>query len=71
MYNYERIAELKQVEKTPAQEVYANVRYYRVRTREIIKQGVTTTTSTTKWSKYNDTSLLNDGYHYTGNYRIK
>lgn len=71
MYNYERVAELKQVEKTPAQEVYANVRYYRVRTREIIKQGVTTTTSTTKWSKYNDTSLLNDGYHYTGNYRIK
>ena len=51
------------------QDVYANVRYYRVRTREMLEAAKTVTTSTTKWSVYNDTTLLNDGYNYTGNYK--
>lgn len=41
----------------------AMVHYYSVRTRNLISDGYTDV----KWSTYNDTSLLNNGYTYTGN----
>lgn len=43
--------------------VYGTVNYYSTRTRTLISSGSTDT----KWSTYNDTSLLNQGYTYTGN----
>ena len=45
--------------------VYATVNYYSYRTRTLISNG----TSDIKWSTYNDTNLLNQGYTYTGNTR--
>ena len=31
---------------------------------------ITSSTSTSiKWSKYNDTTLISQGYYYTGNYK--
>ena len=45
--------------------VYATVHYYSSRTRTLLSRGSTDT----KWSTYNDTNLLNQGYTYTGNTR--
>lgn len=45
--------------------LYATVNYYSYRTRTLISSGYTDT----KWSTYNDTNLLNQGYTYTGNTR--
>ena len=45
--------------------VYGTVHYYSYRTRTLIRAGSTDL----KWSTYNDTSLLNQGYTYTGNTR--
>ena len=45
--------------------VYATVHYYSTRTRTLLSSGGTDT----KWSTYNDTNLLNQGYTYTGNIR--
>ena len=45
--------------------VYGTVNYYSVRTRTLISSGSTDT----KWSTYNDINLLNQGYAYTGNTR--
>ena len=45
--------------------VYATVHYYSSRTRTLLSSGSTDT----KWSTYNDTNLLNQGYTYTGNTR--
>ena len=45
--------------------VYGTVHYYSYRTRTLIRAGSTDI----KWSTYNDTSLLNQGYAYTGNTR--
>ena len=53
------------VDSTTGQTVTDIVTYYSVRTRTIIREGSTDL----KWSTYNDTSLLNDGYTYTGNKR--
>ena len=47
------------------QPVYATVYYYSYRTRRLISNGSTDI----KWSTYNDTNLLNNGYTYTGNRR--
>ncbi len=47
--------------------LYGTVTYYSVKTRRLLSAG----TTDTKWSEYNDTSLLNDGYHYTGNTKKK
>ena len=47
------------------QPVYATVYYYSYRTRRLISSGSTDI----KWSTYNDTNLLNNGYTYTGNKR--
>lgn len=46
---------------------YADIKYYSVQTRTMLSEGKTIL----KWSFYNDTSLLNDGYKYTGNKRKK
>ena len=53
------------VDSTTGQTVTDIVTYYSVRTRSILKEESTDL----KWSTYNDTSLLNDGYTYTGNKR--
>ena len=45
--------------------VYATVHYYSTRTRTLLSSGSTDI----KWSTYNDTNLLNQGYTYTGNTR--
>ena len=47
------------------QPVYGRVHYYSYRTRTLISSG----SIDTKWSTYNDVSLLNNGYTYTGNTR--
>ena len=47
------------------QPAYATVYYYSYRTRRLISSGGTDI----KWSTYNDTNLLNNGYTYTGNKR--
>lgn len=47
--------------------IYATVHYYSVSTRTVLKEGKTST----KWSYYNDTSLLKKGYSYTGNKKNK
>lgn len=52
----------KAVRKEP---LYGTVCYQSIKTRNVMNQGKTET----KWSSYNDTSLLNSGYHYTGNKR--
>lgn len=49
--------------KTP---VYKDVYRYRQRTRSLVKKAYTDY----RWSVYNDTNLLNNGYSYTGNTRI-
>lgn len=46
---------------------FADVKYYSVQTRTMTSQGK----AVYKWSFYNDTALLNDGYKYTGNMRKK
>ena len=71
VYVTRKVTTTEKVLKTPAQDIYANVKFYRVRTRQLIKAEEVITTSTTAWSKYNDTSLLNNGYYYTGNYKIE
>ena len=43
--------------------VYGTVNYYSYRTRTLISNG----SVDVKWSTYNDTNLLNQGYTYTGN----
>ena len=46
--------------------VYKDVYTYRQRTRSLVKSAYIDY----KWSSYNDKSLLNQGYTYTGNYRV-
>ena len=52
-------------EKTPTYR-YETERQYSYRKREFIPGSAKTV-----WSKYNDTTLLNQGYTYTGNKREK
>ena len=47
--------------------LYGDVCYQSDKTRKLISAG----TTSTKWSKYNDTSLLNNGWVYTGNKKEK
>ena len=51
--------------KTPVYDYFTRI-YYRSRTKS-----KTEGTVTLKWSTYNDTKLLNDGYHYTGNTKLE
>ena len=46
-------------------DVYGTVKYYSERTRNLISSG----SIDTKWSRYNDKNLLNQGYTYTGRTR--
>lgn len=47
--------------------LYGMVEYYSEQTRRLISPASTSL----KWSKYNDTSLLNAGYRYTGNIKTQ
>lgn len=47
--------------------LYADVKYYRYKTRKIIKEAYVDK----KWSYYNDKNLLNKGYKYTGKKKVK
>ena len=53
----------QQVGTKDGKPVYGFVSYYSYRTRTVINAGSTDI----KWSTYNDKSLLNNGYTYTGN----
>ena len=55
----------EQVGTKDGKPVYGTVNYYSTRTRILISSGSTDT----KWSTYNDKNLLNQGYTYTGNTR--
>ena len=55
----------EQVGTSNGKPVYGTVNYYSYRTRTLISSGSTDT----KWSTYNDQSLLSQGYTYTGNTR--
>ncbi len=55
----------EQVGTSNGRPVYGTVNYYSYRTRTLISSGSTDT----KWSTYNDQSLLSQGYTYTGNTR--
>ena len=52
---------------TRPEPLYGDVCYQSTKTRSLISDRVTKY----KWSKYNDTSLLNDGWTYTGKRKVK
>ena len=52
---------------TRTEPLYGDVCYKSTKSRKVVEQGSTKY----KWSKYNDTSLLNDGWVYTGNKKVK
>ena len=55
-------------EKATRQEpLYGDVCYQSTKTRKLISNE----TTQVKWSKYNDTTLLNSGWSYTGKIRVK
>lgn len=51
---------------TRTEPLYGTVCYQSTKTRKLLAAGKTTT----KWSKYNDASLLNNGWYYTGNKKL-
>ena len=52
---------------TRTEPLYGTVCYKSTRNRTLLEAGKTTK----KWSYYNNLSLLNDGYYYTGSVRVK
>lgn len=62
-------AETKKVVTKQAEDIYAYVHKYRVRTRTLIRNERTDVKIDYKWSSYNDTYLINMGYVYTGKTR--
>lgn len=52
---------------TRTEPLYGTVCYKSTRTRDLLEAGKTIK----KWSTYNDTSLLNDGWYYTGATKLK
>ena len=58
------IATEKSVRKEP---LYGDVCYKSTKSRTLISKGSTKVT----WSKFNDTKLLEDGWVYTGNKKLK
>lgn len=67
LYGTRKVSEYKTVQKEPAKDIYAYVRYYKVRTRTLLSEAKTVY----KWSSYNDQTLLSQGYSYTGKTRNK
>ena len=51
---------------TRTEPLYGTVCYQSSKTRKLISTGKTSK----KWSKYNDTSLLNNGWYYTGRKKL-
>ena len=62
-------SEVKKVVTSAAEDIYAYVHKYRVRTRTLISEAHTDVKIDYKWSSYNDTNLINTGYVYTGKTR--
>lgn len=58
--------ETKEFVKEQAQDIYEWKHLYRDRSRELIRDSYTDTKAFYAWSTYNDLSLLNSGYVYTG-----
>ncbi len=52
---------------TRVEPLYGNVCYQSTKTRKITEKG----TTKTKWSSYNDKELLNNGWTYTGQKKLK
>ena len=52
---------------TRKEPLYGDVCYQSTKSRKVISQGKTEK----KWSTYNDTSLLKNGWGYTGNTKLK
>ncbi len=52
---------------TRKEKLYGDVCYQSTKTRTVLDPG----TTSYKWSVYNDTTLLNNGWVYTGNYKEK
>ena len=69
IYINERVTTTEKVKVKDGEDIKKYVAVYRVSECTKFIDGSITTTSSTKWSTYNDTKLLNDGYHYTGNYK--
>ncbi|MDD6223955.1 MAG: hypothetical protein PUB18_03040 [bacterium] len=67
LYITRTITETKTVKKEDEKPIYGNVHFYREKTC----QTVNPETTTYVWSAYNDTTLLNSGYTYTGKTRNK
>lgn len=67
VYGLRPVTTTNKVLKEEAKPVYAYVRYYKVRTRNLLSEAKTVY----KWSSYNDQTLLSQGYKYTGNTRTK
>ncbi len=69
IYLNERITTTEKVKVKDAEDIKKYVAVYRVSECTNFVEGSIKTTTSTKWSTYNDRTLLNDGYHYTGNYK--
>ena len=67
------VARYQHVKKSDEQTLYGTIHQYRTRTRSLIKDAYSETKISTSslWSTYNDTSLLSQGYFYTGKTRDK
>ena len=63
IYGYVTVAE----KATRTEPLYGDVCYQSTKSRSVTSQGSTQT----KWSTYNDTSLLNNGWSYTGRRKTK
>lgn len=67
LYGTELKTTIQTVLKKASEPYYAYVSYYKVRTRTLISEAETVY----KWSSYNDTTLLSQGYKLTGKTRNK
>lgn len=61
------ITETKTILKEPEKPLYGDIHFYREKTCTDVRQA----SYSYVWSRYNDTSLLGQGYVYTGEYREK
>ena len=52
---------------TRTEPLFGTVCYQSTKTRKVISSG----TTKTKWSTYNDSALINDGWEMTGNKKLK
>ena len=62
-------SEIKSVVTKPAEDIFAYIHKYKVRTRSLIREEHTDFKIDYIWSSYNDTTLINTGYVFTGKTR--